>query len=44
MRKVINCIKEDNPQRISKYLRIVERFLAGAIDIKLKDDKLIIRK
>jgi len=37
------CIKENNPQRVSEYLRIVERFLAGAIDIKLKDDKLIIR-
>lgn len=36
------CINEPDPQQLSRYLLLIERFLAGTIDIQLKDDKLVV--
>ena len=36
------CMRETDPQELSKNLLLVERYLAGAIDIQLKDDKLVV--
>ena len=36
------CINEPDPKQLSRYLLLIERFLAGTIDIQLKDDKLVV--
>ena len=36
------CINEPDPQQLSRYLLLIERFLVGTIDIQLKDDKLVV--
>ena len=38
------CMRETDPKLLSKYLFLIEKFLAGAIDITIKDDKLMVRK
>lgn len=36
------CIKQPDPQILSRYLLLIEKYLAGTIDFQLKDDKLIV--
>ena len=38
------CSKQTDQEILHKSLLLVERFLAGDIDIQLKDDKLKVRK
>jgi len=38
------CMRQNDPKLLSKYLLLIERYLAGAIDIQIKDDKLMVRK
>tara|TARA_S200000501_G_C20759136_1_gene715286 strand:+ start:625 stop:870 length:246 start_codon:yes stop_codon:yes gene_type:complete len=36
------CLKEENPEKIEKYLIVAKNFLAGTIDISLENDKLVV--
>ena len=38
------CSKQTNQEVLHKSLLLVERFMAGDIDIQLKDNKLKVRK
>jgi hypothetical protein len=38
------CMKQKDQEILNKSLLLVERFLAGAIDIQIKDDKLRVRR
>jgi hypothetical protein len=38
------CFREKNPEKLKRYIFLLQKYLAGAVNFHFKDDKIVIEK